>query len=66
MSYLRVDCGICGAYWNYYEEKYEPLSQTTAVNTQGCVCPNCGSIGGFIGSAGSSIELVATEPLVEE
>ena len=45
MPYLRVDCGVCGNHWNYYDERYEPCSQSTAVNTQGCVCPNCGNMG---------------------
>ena len=56
MPYLRVDCGICGAYWNYHEEMYEPYPKTTPIQSQGCVCPNCGSIGTFRGSAGSSTE----------
>jgi len=46
VAYLRVECGICGAYWNYYEETlhYPPLL-TTQVDIQGCVCPRCGNIG---------------------
>lgn len=45
MSYLRVECHICGAIWNYYEETlhYPPLL-TTQVDIQGCVCPCCGCI----------------------
>jgi len=46
MPYLRVDCHICGASWNYHEETYQVAPMlTTAVQYQGCVCPNCGNLG---------------------
>jgi len=46
MPYLRVDCYICGACWNYHEEKCQyPPMLTTAVQYQACVCPNCGNLG---------------------
>ena len=55
MSYLRVECWICKKAWNFYiytdrkvvqEEKvsYPPIL-STAVQYQGCVCPQCGNIG---------------------
>lgn len=46
MTYLRVDCYVCNANWNYYQEKiFYPPILTTAVDIQGTVCPYCGSIG---------------------
>ena len=44
MPYLRVDCCICGASWNYSDLRRE-LHYTAAVSVQGCVCPRCGSVG---------------------
>lgn len=46
MTYLRVECHLCGAWWNFYEEKIEyPPILSTAIQYQGCVCPNCGALG---------------------
>lgn len=50
MPYLRVDCFICKASWNYYDVKWQPYP-TTAVDILGCVCPNCGGIGFIQGGA---------------
>jgi len=44
VSYLRVECLICHTYWNYFDEKVEYYPQHTAVQYQGCVCPECGNI----------------------
>lgn len=53
MAYLRVECTVCKTHWNYYEEMYEPYPKTTPVQYQGCVCPRCGAIGYFLGTASS-------------
>lgn len=62
MPYLRVECHICGAVWDYFDEIYEfdPLRATTGVKIVGCICPGCGSIG-FV----SSIASGTTNTLVE-
>jgi len=45
MPFLRVDCLICGACWNFYDEKWVEFITHTAVDYHGCVCPKCGSLG---------------------
>jgi len=51
MPYLRVVCYICGAVWNYLDEKPDYLHQTTAFDVLGCVCPYCGSLALISGGA---------------
>lgn len=55
MPYLRVECFICGAIWNYYSEKWELYPTHTAVDYQGCVCPNCCAVGYIYGSASDKL-----------
>ena len=65
MAYLRVKCYICGEVWNFFAEKWEQYPTHTAVDCQGCVCPNCGNLGWIESSAGNSAN-VAGEPLIKE
>jgi len=57
--YLRVECYICGAVWNYFGEiqEFDPLRATTAVRFLGGVCPSCGSLGFISGYATDTKEV---------